>query len=373
MIAFSDPSPAPHVHTPARRWQWPWPVSTFEKAIAANSVIIIFATIAGWWVTQSNPETYHYLIDTTFITLTAMSGLVINFLLLRAAFAPLHDLLATIRAVEHGDLEARVRARATDSDVLMIASAFNAMLDRLAQTRDSTAARVLRAQEDERQRLALELHDQTGQSLTALSLHAEAIAQCLARETTPAAIQARHQAERLAGLGQQTLVEVQALARQLRPPMLDDLGLGSALRWLAEDASERLGIAVRIRTRGVDAPQTSKREAERSLADVETALYRIAQESLTNAVRHGHARQVVIGLCQTPAQVVLTIADDGCGFSVDTLDPATVEQRRVGGLGLEGMRERTRLLGGTLAVRSNPGRGSAIRAVLPYHCLEVTR
>jgi two-component system sensor histidine kinase UhpB len=375
----------------SRRWHWPRQVSTFEKVIVANSAIIVLVTAAGWWITQHNPETYHYLIDTGFIALAALLGLIVNFALLRAAFAPLHSVLATIRAVEQGDLEARAEAHASDADALALARAFNAMLDRLAQARDETAARVLLAQEEERRRLALELHDQTGQSLTALTLHAEAIAQRLSGESSDAAEQARLQAGRLAALAQRTLVEVQSLSRELRPPALDDLGLPVALRWLAEDASERLGVQVEVRVRGVArvcAADLDERtsppmglvrwpagDPSRSVAaadsrdrlpdEMETALFRIAQESLTNAVRHGRAQHVSMVLRRTQSRVMLTVADDGCGF-----DPLTAGMRQPGrserrGLGIEGMAERARLLGGTVRLRTRPGRGCVVRITAP--------
>jgi two-component system sensor histidine kinase UhpB len=345
----------------------------FEKVIAANSAIILLDTLAGWWVTQHNPETYHYLIDTSFIALAVLLGLAINFLLLRAAFAPLRKLQATIRAVEFGDLEARVVAGERDADVLMLARAFNAMLDRLAQARDDVAGRVLRAQEDERRRLALELHDQTGQSLTALSLHAQAIAQRLAGEPGGAATQARQHAERLAGLAQQTLAEVQALARQLRPAILDDLGLEAALRWLAEDAQERMGLPVQVRLRGEltsegSAPNAAGANLRREprAGDLETAIFRIAQESLTNAVRHGRARHVRLALEQAEHCVTLTVVDDGQGFNPHAPGNAQgAGPLRGGGLGLEGMRERARLVGGRLQVCSRPGWGSMVRVMVP--------
>jgi two-component system, NarL family, sensor histidine kinase UhpB len=336
------------------------PFSTFEKVIVANSGIILFDTAAGWWITQHNPETYHYLIDTAFIALAALVGLAINFLLLRAAFAPLHGVLATIRAVERGELEARAAARERDPDALALARGFNAMLDRLEEARHELAPRVLQAQEEERRRLALELHDQTGQSLTALTLHAEAIARGLALGTPTAYEHAQQQAERLGMLAQRTLAEVQALSRQLRPPMLDDLGLPAALRWLAEDASQRLHVAVRVSVRLDD--------ADRLPGEVETALYRIAQETLTNAVRHGHARNVRMLLRQrggAAAMAALTVADDGQGFVTAAGRPATPHQRLHTGLGLEGMHERTRLLGGSLALRAALGRGCVVRAMIP--------
>ncbi|MGZ3598797.1 MAG: HAMP domain-containing sensor histidine kinase [Ktedonobacterales bacterium] len=362
-----------------RQTRWLRRFTTFEKAILANSVIIVLVTLAGWWITQHNPETYHYIIDTIFIALAAILGLTVNFLLLRAAFAPLHSVLKTIRAVEAGDLDARVDARESDVDALALARTFNAMLDRLEQARDDAAARVLRAQETERRRLALELHDQTGQSLTALALHAEAIAQRLSGEHSIAATQAHIQAERLGVLAQQTLAEVQALSRQLRPSMLDDLGLPAALRWLAKDAGARLGVAVRVRIREHLQPAADPTSVDPSLSalqhaspetagrlppDVETALFRIAQESITNAVRHGHAHLIGIAIHRTMRQVLLTVADDGVGFQeARGLDAR--KRSTPGGLGIEGMRERARSLGGACVVRSWPARGTVIRVTLP--------
>jgi len=243
-----------------------------------------------------------------------------------------------------------VAARESDADIAVLARAFNSMLDRLASARDETTARVLRAQEEERRRLALELHDQTGQSLTALTLHSQAIAQRLEAIPGEAAAQARQQSERLSELAQRTLAEVQALSRQLRPSVLDDLGLAAALRWLAGDAEERLGIEVHVKALG----------RARLPADAETALFRIAQECLTNAVRHGHASEAGILLRRHAGCVTLLVADNGRGF-----DAGARTRSGSGGQGVEGMRERARLLGGRLVVRSRPGRGTSLRVTVP--------
>ncbi|MGO8947463.1 MAG: ATP-binding protein [Ktedonobacterales bacterium] len=335
--------------------RWLGQLSTFEKVIIANSIIIVLDTFAGWWITQHNPETYHYLIDTAFIVLAVVLGLFVNFLLLRAAFAPLRSLLVIIRAVEYGDLDARVSLYGTDTDVGVLARAFNAMLDQLARSRNEVAARVLRAQEEERRRVALELHDQTGQSLTALVLHAEAIGQRLAGETSASAIQARRQAEHLSVLAQQSLAEVQALSRQLRPALLDDMGLPAALRWLAEDARQRLDIELRVVASGID----------RLPSDIETALFRIAQEGLTNTVRHGRATRAGCLVRQSAEHITLVFADNGQGFNgVRSSFSGSLPPKSVG-LGLEGMQARIRPLGGTLTVRSRPGHGCWIRARVP--------
>jgi two-component system sensor histidine kinase UhpB len=349
---------------PWQRWSQRWSLSTFEKVIVANSVIILLETGAGWWIIQHNPETYHYLIDTLFIALAAFLGMMVNFLVLRAAFAPLHGLLGTIKAIEAGDLDARAVAEEHDADVLALARTFNAMLHRLALARHEAAGRVLQAQEEERRRLALELHDQIGQSLTALTFHAQAIAQRLVGESSGTAAQARRQAEQLTELAQRTLAEVQALSRQLRPPLLDDLGLCAALRWLAEDVSERFAVRVKVHLHEESGALAG--DAARLPGEVETALFRIAQESLTNAIRHGQARQVEIALRQEQNVVTLTVADDGAGFAAQPLETSGSRQ----GVGLEGMHERAQLLGGTLRVRSRPGEGCVICARVPLSPVE---
>ena len=344
-------------------------LSTFEKVVVANSAVIILDTLAGWWITQHDPETYHYLIDASFIALAGVLGLAINFVLLRAAFAPLQGMLATIRAIAHGDVGARAVVPPHDADAKALAQAFNAMLDELARIRDESASSVLRAQEVERRQVALELHDQTGQNLTALALHTQAIAQQLAGIPGAAAERTRAQLSRLQALTQQTLLDVQILSRQLRPPLLDDEGLEAALRWLARDGGDRLGIQIHLRVKGF---ASGPRDGTYLSDEMETTLFRIAQESLTNAVRHGLARQVWMILRKRKDDITLTVVDDGAGFAADMpiMDTASSEgateqgEQRLG-LGLEGMRERTRLLGGRFRIRSTPGTGCIVRAVVP--------
>lgn len=347
-----------------RSWLWLRRISTFEKVIAANSCIILLDSAAGWWVTQHNPEPYRYLIDTAFIVFASVFGLAVNFVLLRAAFAPLHTLLATIRVVARGDVSARVTAQESGADTADLADAFNIMLDRLEEMRRESAARVLRAQEEERRRLALELHDQTGQSLTALALHAAAIAQGLEHEHSNAAVQARQQVERLGLLAQRTLAEVQVLSRQLRPPLLDDVGLEAALRWLAEDASERLKTAVTVRITPPGEDENSSNGHTRLPADIETALFRIAQESVTNAVRHGHAQHITLAISFTAPDLTLRVSDDGCGFATTTISPGELS-RSQGGVGVEGMQERAQLIGGRFAIQSQPGQGCIVLVSVP--------
>src|ERR1700726_1802088 len=133
-----------------RRWQ----LSLFEKVILANSVILIGEALAGLWITSHNLESHNYLIDTSFIVLATVLGLLTNVLILRASFRPLFSLLRTIREVSGGKVNARATMTVTDSEISELAQAFNTMLDRLETARREQATLILQAQEEERRRIA---------------------------------------------------------------------------------------------------------------------------------------------------------------------------------------------------------------------------
>src|SRR5579871_846311 len=204
-------------------------LSLFEKVLVANTVIILVEALAAWWITRHALESYHYLIDTSFLVAAALVGLLINTLLLRAAFRPLFGLLNTIQVIEAGRLDCRAPISAHASDVSQVAAALNAMLDRLEALRHQTAGEILHAQEQERRRLALELHDQSSQTLTALTMHAQALEDLLAADAAPAPALLRQQVAQVNRLAGRTLSELRHVAEQLRPAILDDLGLEAAL------------------------------------------------------------------------------------------------------------------------------------------------
>src|SRR5437879_7879876 len=154
-------------------------LSLFEKVILVNSLLIIGGALACLWVTSANVESRHYLIDTSFIVVITVISLAINVLLMRASFRPLFSLLRTIRAVSTGQTGARASTTPFDSEMSELASAFNTMLDRLEAMRREQAMLILQAHEEERQRVALELHDQSSQALTALLVHIEILSQAL--------------------------------------------------------------------------------------------------------------------------------------------------------------------------------------------------
>jgi two-component system sensor histidine kinase UhpB len=342
-------------------------LSIFEKVLVANTVIIVVEAIAAWWVTRHAIESYHYLIDTSFLIATATVSLLINTLLLRAAFRPLFGLLSTIQMIEAGHLDCRAHASAYDSDVSQVATALNAMLDRLEALRHQTAGEILRAQEQERRRLALELHDQSSQTLTALTLHAQILDELLAADLAPPPALLRQQVAQVSHLAGRTMDELRHVAEQLRPPVLDDLGLEAALRWLAEDVGRGTRLRVSVHLPAMDesasaASLASPRSQERLPAEVETVLFRIAQESLTNVIRHAQASKVDLKLIRGPEQVSLVVSDDGQGFTPPSASETAILRS---GLGLTGMLERARLLGGSLEITSHPAQGTVIQAVIP--------
>ena len=333
-----------------------WRFSLFEKVILANSVMLMGEALAGLWVTSHNLEAHHYLIDTSFIVLATLLSLLVNFMLLRASFRPLFSLLTTIRAITAGKTDTRA-ATSSDVEISELAQAFNAMLDRLESARREQALLILQAHEEERRRVARELHDETSQNLTALLIHAEVLSKALQRMpehvlTVDVHKQLESGVNQLVTLTRYTLESTRVLAQRLRPSVLDDLGFFAALRWLVEDSRQRLQLAVRLYLDDEEHEPTSHLFP----AIYENALFRIAQECLTNIARHAHASQTSITLIHDKQRVILRIADDGCGF--DSSRPAT-------GLGILGMYERASLLGGTLTIHSSPDNGTIVQTELP--------
>jgi signal transduction histidine kinase len=205
--------------------------------------------------------------------------------------------------------------------------------------------RLISAEDDERRRIARELHDETGQSLTALLVGLRVIQE----QTTLAAAQA--EAERLRKVAGQTMDDLGRLARGLHPAVLDDLGLLAAARRYVSDYAKAHDLKVDLRSEGVG--------ARRLPSLVQNTIYRILQEGLTNVVRHARAKSVEVALILDADRLTLEIGDDGVGF-----DPE-VRHADAPGLGLHGMGERAALLGGTLTIRSAPGQGTRLRASVP--------
>jgi signal transduction histidine kinase len=208
------------------------------------------------------------------------------------------------------------------------------------------ASQLIRIQEDERRRISRDLHDDINQRLALLSIELEGIQRQLPALTPPLARAIRSISDRVAELSE----DVRHLAYHYHPSILDDLGLSIALQRLVEDVGSRNHLEAHITCH--DLPKTLSQ-------DVATCLYRIAQESLNNVVRHAKASRIEVALAQSSMGLLFTIADDGVGF------PPDLPRTESGGLGLLSMKERVALVGGTLTIESAIGTGTKLQASIP--------
>jgi two-component system, NarL family, sensor histidine kinase UhpB len=261
----------------------------------------------------------------------------------RRRLAPLEDLVEAMEKVDLSSprplLPASIDGVGETEEVARIELAFLRMMRRLEAERRRAGSAALRAQEEERARVARDLHDEVNQSLTGLLLRLEA-----ARETAPPELEG--ELAETKALANQAMTELLSLARQLRPTALDDLGLAAAI----EGQVDRLGgeIATSLDVEGNFSDLGG---------DAQLVVYRVAQEALSNAARHSGAGRVEVRLRRTDSGgVTLEVADDGRGFAFD-------ESER--GLGIGGMRERALLIGAELTIESRPGHGTTVRLTVP--------
>jgi len=283
-------------------------------------------------------------------------GLLGGALTTRSITSPIRELAAVMDRVAKGGLLHRAHIRSTD-EIRSLGEAFNMMTVQLEQAERQRSAglrayaiSVQRAQEEERVRIARELHDDISQRLTGMKFRVEV----LADEAAPSN---RRLVRGLREVNQEldrAITEVQRISSNLRPSVLDDFGLVTALRMLCKDFEKMHGVATTFREAG--SPHATVD------GNLETALYRIAQEALANTARHSRARNATLALEAGPAGVTLTVADDGGGFTDSDAARARTEGH---GMGLMSMRERSELLGGTFRVESAAGTGTTITVTIP--------
>jgi two-component system sensor histidine kinase UhpB len=308
----------------------------FWRLFAVNAAIFAFGTLA----LALSPATVSFPVRWTesvvlVVGLTVM--LLVNLLLVRLTLSPLERLTGLMRHIDLLRPGARLEISGPP-EVRDLGHVFNDMLDRLEAERRESGRRALAAQEGERKRVAQELHDEVGQTLTAVLLQL----QDLAARVPPDLQEPIRQAQEGA---RGSLEDVRAVARQLRPEALDDLGLASALTSLCTRIAQ--GSDVRIDRR-------LPRELGPLDAEEELVLYRVAQESLTNALRHGRPRHVELTVEQRNGAVVLAVRDDGRGLG-----------GALPGHGIRGMRERALLVGGVLRVHDRPRGGVEVTLQIP--------
>ncbi|MEA2418500.1 MAG: two-component system, NarL family, sensor histidine kinase UhpB [Thermoleophilaceae bacterium] len=301
-------------------------MSLLTRAFLANAAVLATITLLLLFspieISYPVTETQSIILVTGFVV-----SLAVNLVLLRRVVRPLRRLTSTMRSVMPLEPGRRVAISGADGEVESLTTAFNDMLERLETERRESGRIASAAQEEERKRIARELHDEVGQVLTGVMLQLD---DPEAREAV-----------------RRSLDDVRRIARELRPETLDDLGLLSALRALSTTVAAQEGLRVE---RQLDTGDLTLRP------EVELAVYRVAQESLTNVMRHSGATEAFLGLEQVDGGLRLIVRDNGRGLSADGTDA---------GAGIAGMSERALHVGGRLAIGSSPDSGTEVRLDIP--------
>ncbi|MEK6537404.1 MAG: sensor histidine kinase [Actinomycetota bacterium] len=326
----------------------------FQKVIIANTVLIATGSVMGYFI----EENFFVVGEQGFVALFLISGLALsiltNYLLVKIAFRPLEDVSDTMKAIRAGYRGIRVPEVTDDPQIEELSKSLNSMLNTMDMQRKKAAASVIKAQEEERKRIARELHDETSQSLTGLVIGIRMV-QEIVPDYMP---DVQERLENINDLAHATLNEVHTMAVRLRPSVLDDLGLAPALRSYAREYSENTGIPVEMQLLGM---------SHRLTPELETVLYRVIQEALTNVARHSNATSCRVTLRRKEQVVQGVIEDNGQGFDSQKVMLSDEKGR---GLGLHGMKERIELVGGSLEFAARPVKGTTIFIEAPLQSEE---
>jgi two-component system, NarL family, sensor histidine kinase UhpB len=311
------------------------------QVLAANLLLITIATIAAALVAgpgDLDEDSGAGIVLAFAVALTVL----VNVFMLARRFRPLEQLADEMERADLSRPRADIAAAEDTSgpeEVRRLQRSFRRMLERLEAERRRSASAALEAQEQERTRVARDLHDEVNQSLTGLVLRLEAVRAKAPPELADEIAETR-------SLANQAMEELVALARQLRPTALDDLGLKAALAGATDELGRQSGIATSFGATG---------DFSEIPGEVQLVVYRVGQEALANAARHSGADSIVVRLARQDDRVELRVSDDGRGFAFDEAG---------GGLGIEGMRERALLVGGELEIQSRPGVGTKVSLVV---------
>ena len=318
--------------------------SLIGQIVAANVVLVALtlfaASLAAGLDLTVRDQRWQFLI----LAMSIVLSLCVNLWMLQRRFRPLESLIKRIESIDPAE-PATLGLGKEDpvAEINRLSGSFTRLLDRIEEERRRSGQLAMRAQEDERRRLARDLHDEVNQALTAILLRLEALAQ----DTPPERVDEVAELKRLVN---QAMEELLTLARQLRPSALDDHGLVPAVEAQLKRFSARTGIEVLMSTEG----------DPNELPEVmQTAIFRVAQEALANVARHAGATVVEVELDEEDGRGELRVRDDGAGFDPGAIARAGTEGPGAG-LGLGGMAERARLVGGELDVRSAPGGGTSV-------------
>lgn len=319
-------------------------LSLFKKTMLLNSAVVLLGAIVGTELTLRLADRHSIVtLALLFSTCGALITFFVNYLAFWGHFRPLIELSRALEAIRDGQQARQAIDGVRASGLTDVIASTHTLLDLIEDSSLQFSARLLGSIEAERKRIGRELHDNTSQLLAAALLNLGLIERQLAsgspkRPTLGPAL----------ALINQALDQLKAAIYDMRPTMLDDLGLTAALRWYAKARADQPGLAIVTRL--------DDDGARRLPPHIEIALYRVGQEALANAVAHAAASRVELGLEIKPGFAALTVFDNGCGFDL--------AEARGRGLGLISMRERVSQLGGTFNIVTEPGAGTRVYAVV---------
>lgn len=326
---------------------------TYRIAIG-NTLIIAVGAVGGTLLTRhfASQAAELWLILLYLFIGTTLSVLT-NFWIIRTALRPLHELSQLVNRMQAGKTGFDPNfLQDNDPDISQLAIALNSLVKQLEERNLELRAlskRAISAQEEERKRIARSLHDETGQALSMLIIHLEQLQDRISADE----IEIRKKLDASHQIATRALAELRNIVYGLRPSILDDLGLIPAIRWYARSHLEEAGIRLEI-----CAP-------ERSLSlptQLNSTLFRIAQEGINNVLRHSQAKSVCISLDDQEEEIRLLIQDDGQGFDLIKTSEQAIRLQQ---LGLLGIQERANLVGGKVTVESFPGQGTSLQVSLP--------
>jgi two-component system sensor histidine kinase UhpB len=314
------------------------PRSLLVQVLAVNLLLVAGTVLVATVAVQLHIGELARGREIAVLALAIVATLLGNFLLLRRRFAPLERMISAMESVDlAAPHEEAIEAVVESAEVERLSAAFRRMIARLETERRDAGRAAIRAQERERRRIAQDLHDEVNQALTAVSLRLQA-----SIEHAPPEL--RGELTETKRLSAQAMEELLALARQLRPAVLDDHGLLPALQSQIRDFSDQTGIRTAFHARGTVPKLTPEQQL---------VIYRVTQESLSNIAQHAQAQQVEVELSFI-GRTILRVSDDGRGFVAS----------RNGGLGLSGMRERALLAGGQLSIWSGHSQGTRVELTI---------
>lgn len=315
--------------------------SLIGQVVAANAVLVTLTLLAASVIAGLEISIVEQGWQFVTLALAIVLTLCVNLWMMRRRFDPLERLVEQVEAIDPAEPTTFELEGDRVAEIDRLARSFDRLLQRVDEERRRSGKLVLRAQEEERRRVARDLHDEVNQALTAVLLRLETLAQDLPPGE-------RDRVAELKQLTGRAMDELLRLARQLRPAALDDHGLAPAIEAQVRSFGERTGVEASL---DIDGDPGELDE------ETQTVLYRIVQEALANAARHARAGRVEVRLASSDGRAELRVRDDGHGF-----DPLASPN---GGLGLNGMAERARLVGGVLDLRSGRGAGTELTLRVP--------